>query len=333
MDIRRKSHKKSHYYYNARTKKRIPKGSPYNQYYNSLRIPPAYKDVEISSDKKSKLQATGIDSKGRKQYVYSKEFKEEQNELKFGDLIDFGRNLKRIRSDMTETLDKCCRNTKNIVSLECQIALILFLTDKCNFRVGSEKYKDLYKSYGVTTLNGKHLTVRDNEITIKFIGKKGVENINTVANKCVVKLLKLIKDKNKNKEYLFTYKDELGEDHRVTERQVNLFLKEYHPSITVKMFRTWTSNNILLRELIKYKRPENEKEAKKILNAAIKKAAELMHHTKAVSKSSYMNNEIIDLYLEHNKQFYKILDEFKKSNGSYPTMDRLLNLFLTHIYK
>tara|TARA_Y100000590_G_C15746615_1_gene1022288 strand:- start:3692 stop:4693 length:1002 start_codon:yes stop_codon:yes gene_type:complete len=333
MDIRRKSHKKSHYYYNTKTKKRIPKGSKLNKYYDSLCIPPAYKDVEISSDRRSKVQATGIDSKGRKQYVYSKEFKEEQTELKFGDLIHLGRNIKRIRREMCETLDKCCSNPKSVLSLDCQIAVILFLVDKCNFRVGSEKYKDLYKSYGVTTLNVKHLTIKDNIITIKFIGKKGVENINTVTNKCVVKLLKLLKEKNKNKEYLFTYKNEYNEDHRVTERQVNLFLKEYHQSITVKMFRTWTSNYILLRELIKYKRPENEKEAKKIVNAAIKKAAELMHHTKAVSKSSYMNNEIIDLYLEHNKKFYKILDEFKKSNGSYPTMDRLLNLFLTHIYK
>lgn len=333
MDIRRKSLRKSHYYYNVKSKKRIPKGSKQEQYYNSLRIPPAYKDVIISSNKKSKVQATGIDNKGRKQYIYSKEFIEEQTELKFSELLYFGRYIKRIRRDILSNIDSCCKNINNILKLNCQIAIILFLIDNCNFRIGSEKYKDLYSSYGVSTLSSKHLQIHQDTIKINFIGKKGVENTNVVTNRCVVKLLRALKEKNKNKEYLFTYIDDNRNARRVNEKQVNMFLKKYHPTITVKMFRTWKSNYILLKELIKYDQPSNEKEAKKIVNMAIKKAAESMHHTKAVSKTSYMNSEIIDIYLNNNSQFYKLLNSFRKSNGSYPPVDKLVNLFLTYLYK
>ena len=33
--------------------------------------------------------------------------------------------------------------------------MALYLIDNCNFRIGSKKYKELYNSYGVTTLS-KH---------------------------------------------------------------------------------------------------------------------------------------------------------------------------------
>ena len=47
-----------------------------------------------------KLLAIGTDSMGRKQYIYSNKWKEEQTIIKFIDLIHFGRKLKRIRKDM-----------------------------------------------------------------------------------------------------------------------------------------------------------------------------------------------------------------------------------------
>ena len=53
-----------------------------------------------------------------------------------------------------------------------------------------------------------------------------------------------------------------------------------------------------------------------------------MHHTAGVSKKSYMNNEIIDLYQEDPKNFYKIIGGFRKPNGNMPSLDRTLNLLL-----
>ena len=108
-----------------------------------LGIPPAYRNVRISLNPKDKVQAIGIDSKNRKQYIYSDLYKEEQSDVKFSDLIHFGKKLKRIRKNMMKLI-MSCDSIDKLLSLEYQIALIIFIIDRCNFRVGCEKYKDLY---------------------------------------------------------------------------------------------------------------------------------------------------------------------------------------------
>ena len=97
------------------------------------------------------------------------------------------------------------------------------------------------------------------------------------------------------------------------------------------MFRTWSANHILLKELLNMNLPETELEARKNVNKAVSKASGQMHHTKNVSRKSYMNNEIIDLYLTNPQKFKRIIMQFRKSNGNFPTTDRMLNLLLKYI--
>ncbi|MBV8563385.1 MAG: DNA topoisomerase IB, partial [Actinobacteria bacterium] len=56
----------------------------------ALAIPPAWKDVWISPRATSKLQATGFDAAGRKQYLYSADFRAQQEQAKYDKLIRFG---------------------------------------------------------------------------------------------------------------------------------------------------------------------------------------------------------------------------------------------------
>ena len=45
---------------------------------DALRIPPAWRDVWISPRPGAKLQATGVDRAGRRQYLYHPEFRAQQ---------------------------------------------------------------------------------------------------------------------------------------------------------------------------------------------------------------------------------------------------------------
>jgi DNA topoisomerase I len=293
----------------------------------SLHIPPAYKNVIISSNKNDKILAIGTDTKNRQQYIYNKTYIEQQKHIKFSNLHIFGKKIKRIRKDITENLLKCSQNKSFISNKKCMISLILYLIDKCNFRVGCEKYKDLYKSYGVTTLNKTHFKFNKNNVVIEFIGKKGVKNKAYVKNKLVCNLLKQVCNNN-NSEYLFTYVDDDNNKYRITETHINNYLKKYNKLISVKMFRTWSANYILLREILNYPLPKSENEAKKNISRIIKKAAFFMHHTTNVSRKSYMNTEIIDLYLNNFNNFKNLIEKFRKENGNLPNLDRLLNLLL-----
>ena len=65
---------------------------------------PKYKKVRISKKKNSKIQAICRDEKNRKQYIYNKKFVTEQQEIKFQDLIIFGKKIKRIRREYNKIL-------------------------------------------------------------------------------------------------------------------------------------------------------------------------------------------------------------------------------------
>ena len=331
MDIVRKTNYDGNFFYiNKKSKKKI-KNLNLLKHIKSLRIPPAYKNVQISSNIQSKVQAKGIDTKDRSQYIYNKEYIEKQSEIKFEDLIFFGKKIKRIRKDIQVNIKKCSNDNTKIQNKECLISLVIFIIDRCKFRVGNEKYKKLYNSFGVTTLNKKHFEFLKNNLKIKFIGKKGILNESKVENKEVVKIL----DKlcNYDFEYIFSYKDNKGNIYRITEKHVNDFLKKYHKTISVKMFRTWGANYILLKEILVHPLPNDKKEASKYIREIIKKAASKMHHSNNVSKKSYMNNKIIDLYLEEPNKFNDIINNFRRSNGDLPTINVLLNKLLQYLSK
>lgn len=317
---------KCYVFFNTRTHRIVN-----NPWLTELYIPPAYTNVVISENPNNKVLAIGEDSKGRKQYIYNKDYIQEQKELKFSDLKVFGSKLKRIRRDYMSHIvsysnSKKCLN--KLLSLEYQIALALFLLDRCNFRVGNQKYKDLYKSYGVTTLNSTHILLNKNNIRIRFIGKKGVENTSLISNKYVMIFLRDLKLINESREYLFSYRDSKGIFYRLTEKHINSHLKKYDSSLSVKMFRTWNANYNLLRELLNLEYPVSQKQTKKNIRVAIMKSAKALHHTSNVSKKSYMSNEILEMYQNDPEKFYKLLMKFKKSNGELPTIDRLLALLL-----
>jgi DNA topoisomerase I len=295
----------------------------------SLKIPPAYTDVVISNNPNSKIQSIGVDTKKRKQYTYHPDHLEQQSKLKFNDLIIFGKKIKRIRKDIYANIVRCHSNPQLLFEKDCVISIVLYLIDYCNFRVGNEKYKKLYNSFGVTTLNSSHFNFNKNHTTIEFIGKKGVLNKNKVTNSNMCFLLKELC--NSKDEYVFYYLDDKNNKYRITEKHINDFLKKYNDVLTVKMFRTWNANYMLLKELLNLELPETPSKAKTNIGVAIKKAAKQMHHTSIVSKKSYMSSEIVELYLKNPQKFKRLIEFFRKTNGNLPTINRLLNLILTHI--
>src|SRR5207237_9234301 len=85
----------------------------------SLVIPPAWRDVWISPRASAKLQATGLDSAGRRQYLYHPEFRARQEQAKYDKLIRFAERLPELRQAMGEhmTLDPLDRDRISAVAV------------------------------------------------------------------------------------------------------------------------------------------------------------------------------------------------------------------------
>lgn len=70
----------------------------------SLAIPPAWESVWICARPDGHLQATGRDSKGRKQYRYHSRWRELRDEAKFDRVVPFANALPRIHATVAEHL-------------------------------------------------------------------------------------------------------------------------------------------------------------------------------------------------------------------------------------
>ncbi len=69
-----------------------------------LAIPPAYTNVWICPLPEGHLQATGLDARGRRQYRYHPEWRQQRDEAKFERMQAFGRALPRIRARVARDL-------------------------------------------------------------------------------------------------------------------------------------------------------------------------------------------------------------------------------------
>ena len=133
-----------------------------------LVIPPAWKDVWISPRASAKLQATGVDRAGRRQYLYHPEYRARQEQEKFDKLVRFAERLPDLRRQMAKHMDG------DPCSPEWVCALALRLINLGWFRVGTERYARTTRTFGITTLRKGHVSVRGSRITFKYRGKHRV---------------------------------------------------------------------------------------------------------------------------------------------------------------
>lgn len=331
MDIYRKTvdRKKNKFrYYSKKNNKKIIDKRTLKRI-NDLKIPPNYTKVKISAIKNSKVQAIGEDQAGRKQYIYHKEFIEEQQDIKFQDLINFGKKINKIRKDYKYHIEK----HSSIYDKNKIISMILYLLDVCNFRIGTEEYKKKYNTFGVTTLNTSHILFNNGSVEISFIGKKSITNTSLIKNENAIKLLNSLCEKNKGREYIFYYRDDYNNKLlRVSSSHISNYLKKYYPNLKPKMFRTWNGNSMLLKYLLNKPKPKTEKEIKDNLREGIKKVSLALHNTVSVVKKSYCNSVIYETYLEENEMFYQFINQNKKLNGYNKSVDKILTLFLIAYY-
>ena len=287
---------------------------------SKIYIPPAYQNVKIYLN--SDILATGINSAGRKQYIYSDHMKKKREVKKYNQLCKLSKNIDKLKKKINkDLLNK--EFTKNKL-----IALVLKIMDLCNFRTGNKKYEEKYGSFGLTTLHKKHVLIFKNKVEIDFIGKKGVKNNCIIKNKMVQDIIKKVYHlSNRDNSYIFSiiYKEK---DIQVNIQDINKYLEYFN--ITCKDLRTWNANIIFLKnfkkelenvELTKY---EDVKIRKKMIRTAIQNTAKSLHHTSTICKSSYIFKKIIE-EIENNSTIYNRI----KDNNS----EDLLDYFLLRIIK
>lgn len=252
-----------------------------------LAIPPAWKDVWIAARPRAKLQATGYDAAGRKQYLYHPAFRAEQDRAKFERLVRFGGQLPKLRSAMAEHLDRDELDRDRV----CAIALRLI--DLGWFRVGSDRHTRASGTFGITTLRKRHVRVRGNRVRLEFAAKgKSQVRTSLVDDELAAAIRALLAVPGRGR--LFRYERNGNGLCDLTSRTLNDYVKTHlGDEFSAKDFRTW--GGTLLAAIAFAERPPDGKAA---VAAVMRSVADRLGNTPAVCRQSYVAPAVVDAYLE-----------------------------------
>ena len=274
-----------------------------------LVIPPAWEKVWICSRENGHLQATGYDTKNRKQYRYHPNWNALRNHTKFYRLHDFGKALPSIRLQLEKDLSIPVLTERKV------LAAVVSLMERTNIRIGNAFYEKSYGSYGLTTMKDKHVKFEGNAVTFSFKGKKGVAHKIKLKNKKLAHIIKKCRD-IPGKE-LFQYYDEEGNRHSIDSGVVNQYIREISNSdFTAKDFRTWAGTVQAFLILKEIGNSESVTEAKRNIVKALDIVSERLGNTRTVCKKYYVHPLILSLYENKSlEKYYKQLDEIEKDDG------------------
>jgi DNA topoisomerase-1 len=272
-----------------------------------LAIPPAWKDVWISPSARAKLQATGFDKAGRKQYLYHAAYREAQERAKYDRLVQFAEKLPDLRATMAAHLD----NEELDAERVCATALRMISLGW--FRAGSEQYAKESRTYGITTLSRRHIEVRGDRIWLAFRGKHAIEVNTVLVDSALATALRELLDLS-GAARVFRYVSDDGKICNLTNRRLNDYVKLYlGPDFTAKDFRTW--GGTLLAAVAFAERaqklgfPETTADEKRSVAAVMRHVAAQLGNTPAVCRASYVSPAVIEQYLDG-----RTLEDFRPPN-------------------
>jgi DNA topoisomerase I len=265
----------------------------------SLAIPPAWKDVWISPRPGAKLQATGVDSAGRTQYLYHPRFREQQERAKYEKLVRFAERLPELRAVMAEHFED------DEFSCEWTSAVAVRLINLGWFRVGSERYAKRYRTFGITTLKKSHVHVRGSRVGFKYQGKQRAWVHTALVDEELAAAIRALRSLEGGPR-LFRYRN--GEElYNLTDRRLNEYIKEHMgEDFTAKDFRTWGGTLTAAISLAERGIAETDTEAKRVVAAVMRSVGGKLGNTAAVARSSYVSPAVVEQYLDG-----RTIDDFR----------------------
>lgn len=257
----------------------------------SLVIPPAWKHVRICPAAGGRLQVVGMDTRGRIQYRYHPSYSKKQERKKFAKVEKFGEYLPTLRSATNEHL------AAEGLPKEKVLAAMLRLINSLYFRVGTELSEKAYKTYGITTLNKKHLAIKPKgKLVFDFVGKSHVQHRKVLVDEDLAVVIKEIANLPGGRR-LFRFVGEDGKKRSIKPSDVNSYLKSItDPQFSSKDFRTWGGTMLAALELAEIGSADDEKTIKQNIVNAVKRVAEELGNTPAVCRSSYIHPAVLDSY-------------------------------------
>jgi DNA topoisomerase-1 len=258
---------------------------------HELVIPPAWKDVWICPYPLGHIQAVGTDAAGRRQYLYHAQWRARRDQEKFDEMLRFARALPRVRRTAEKHLGK--RGLARERVLACAVRLL----DRGFFRVGTEDYAEQNRTYGLATMQKRHVTLGPNGLLVfDYVAKSGKQRVQSVVDPKVYAVVKKLKERRGGRE-LLAFKNGRGwvdvrSDH------INDYIKAIAgEDFSAKDFRTWHATVLAAVGLAVSGGAAGSKTAReRAISRTVKEVAYYLGNTPAVCRASYIDPRVFDRY-------------------------------------
>ena len=256
-----------------------------------LAIPPAWKDVWVCPYPMGHLQATGVDARGRKQYIYHRKWRERRDQQKFDSMLDFARALPGMRRRVAKHLTDPGLTRRRV--LACAVRLL----DRGFFRVGGEDYKVENETYGLATMHTSHVRPENGMLTFDYRAKSGRRRVQSIVDPPVYDIVTQLKRRRGDPE-LLAYRD--GRKWRdIRSADITAYVKEVtRGDFSAKDFRTWNATVLAAVALaVSGEAATRSKTARNRAKVrAVKEVSHYLGNTPAVCRASYIDPRVFDRF-------------------------------------
>jgi DNA topoisomerase-1 len=260
----------------------------------ALAVPPAWTDVHLAPNDSAAVQAWGYDAKGRKQYRYHDRAVERGELRKHHRVRELARDLPTIRARTSRDF------RRRGLTRERVTAGVIRLISEGFFRVGSERYARENKTFGITTMQKRHLRIENGCAVFSYVGKKSIEQRQVIVDRPLVLFLaQLAKAPGRR---LFRYQAPNGSWADLSARDVNEYLHSLvGVPYTAKDFRTWGGTLRAATVLADIGAAASATEAKKNVLTAVRLVAAELGNTPTIARKSYIHPMVVSRYLDEGE--------------------------------
>jgi DNA topoisomerase IB len=256
----------------------------------ALAVPPAWTDVWICPDPMGHVQATGVDARGRKQYRYHDLWRQRRDREKFAHMLEFAQALPALRDRVARDL------AGGELSRDRVLACVTRLLDTGFFRMGTEGYAEENQTYGLATIQRRHVRLLPGAVVFDYASKSGKRRIQSVVDPEVHAVVEQLKRRRGGSPELFAWR-ERRRWVDVRSADINAYVKEATGgNFTAKDFRTWNATVLAAIGLAVSTGATTTGGRKRAISRAVQEVARYLGNTPAVCRSSYIDPRVIDRY-------------------------------------
>lgn len=283
---------------------------------DSLKIPPAWTRVAIHPSSRAAVQAVGMDSAGRWQYLYHEAHAARRERRKQERLVRFIGSLPRIRRAIARDLRRPGLPREKV------LAGILQILGTCFLRPGNKVYTDQNGSFGLSTLRRQHVSVEGERVVFDFVGKSKKRQRREIHDARIARLVRALL---RYPGEVFKFRAEDGAMTDVHTGHINAYIRSVTGErFTAKDFRTWAGTLLCACALARAEGRQalSTRERKRRIAEALRYVADHLGNTPAVCRSSYVFPAVLRNF-ERGRVIGEYFEDVSElSNGSARRVER-----------